>query len=330
MPLNFPLLGFRSKNAKKTTRQTRIAVVGGGRMGQFHLKQLSKNPSATLIGIVDPAIEKIKPMAKKYKISAFAEAASVIGLIDAAVIATPTPTHFEIGTRFLQAGVSCLIEKPLASNAEQAEKLIELAAAKSCTLQVGHIERFNPAVIEAANHISHPQFIEVNRLGPYDPRVADVGVVLDLMIHDLDIVLFLVGEAVTRVEAFGAKVLSNHEDIAKVRLHFAGGCIADLSASRVSLKKYRRIRIFQKNAYLSLDYAAPKLQVYRKKSEVVKGLGDISILSPKLSKQDPLAMELDHFIQCVQEKKRPLVAGEHGRDALKLAQEVLHQLKVYA
>ena len=165
-----------------------------------------------------------------------------------------------------------------------------MAAAKRCILQVGHIERFNPAVIEAARHIDHPQFIEVNRLGPYDPRVADVGVVLDLMIHDLDIVLFLVGEQVTRVEAFGARVLSNHEDIAKVRLHFAGGCVADFSASRISLKKYRRIRIFQKNAYLSLDYAAPQLKVYRKKSDVVKSLSDITILTrPKLSKKDPLS-----------------------------------------
>src|SRR6185295_7913076 len=199
--------------------------------------------------------------------------------------------------RFLEAGVSCLIEKPLASSLEEAEALISLATSKNCVLQVGHIERFNPAVIEAARHIDHPQFIEVNRLGPYDPRVADVGVVMDLMIHDLDIVLFLVGEPVTRVEAFGAKVLSKHEDIAKVRLHFAGGCIADLSASRISLKKYRRIRIFQKNAYLSLDYAAPQLKVYRKKGEVVKGLSDIQVLTPKLSKKDPLALEHADFIQ---------------------------------
>lgn len=195
---------------------------------------------------------------------------------------------------------------------------------------MGHIERFNPAVIEAAKHIENPQFIEVNRLGPYDPRVADIGVVMDLMIHDLDIVLFLVGQDVTRVEAFGAKVLSNHEDIAKVRLHFSGGCIADLSASRISIKKYRKIRIFQKNAYLSLDYAAPQLQVYKKKSDMVKSLSDISILKPRLAKNDPLALEQEHFFDCIREKRRPLVSGEHGRDALKLAQEVLKQLKIHA
>jgi len=197
-------------------------------------------------------------------------------------------------------------------------------------VQVGHIERFNPAVLEAAHHIQAPQFIEVNRLGPYDPRVAHIGVVMDLMIHDLDIVLFLVGRPVTRLEAFGAKVLSSHEDIAKVRLHFEGGCIADLSASRISLKKYRRIRIFQKNAYLSLDYAAPQLKVYRKKSEAVKSLSDIQILTPKLSKIDPPALELEHFLRCFREGKTPLVSGEHGRDALQLAREVLANLKIHS
>jgi predicted dehydrogenase len=208
--------------------------------------------------------------------------------------------------------------------------LISAAKASGAILQVGHIERFNPAVMEAARHIDHPQFIEVNRLGPYDPRVAEVGVILDLMIHDLDIVLFLVGEEVTRVEAFGAKVLSNHEDIAKVRLHFAGGCIADLSASRISIKKYRKIRIFQKNAYLTLDYAAPALQIYKKKGDVVKSLTDIQILKPRLPKIDPLAREQEHFLECVREGKTPLVSGQHGRDAIELAHEVLAKLTIHA
>jgi predicted dehydrogenase len=330
MPLNSLLRAFKSKNDSENTARLRIAVVGGGRMGQFHLKHLSKNTGAQLTGVADMDAGRAKTLAQKYKTSAYSDPSDLIGKIDAAIIATPTPSHYAIGRLLLQAGVSCLIEKPLASGLEEAEELIRLAASKNAVLQVGHIERFNPAVIEAAKYIEHPQFIEVNRLGPYDPRVAEIGVVMDLMIHDLDIVLFLVGEEVARVEAFGAKVLSNHEDIAKVRIHFAGGCIADLSASRISLKKYRRIRIFQKNAYLSLDYAAPQLQVYKKKSDVVKNLTDISILRPKLSKNDPLALEQDHFIECVREKRRPLVSGELGREALKLAQEVLRQLKVHA
>jgi predicted dehydrogenase len=299
-------------------------------MGSYHAKHLSRNPYAELVGIVDAAASRSQASARAARTQAFTDLSQVIGTIDAAVIATPTPTHHAIGKTLLEAGVSCLIEKPLAAHLHEAEELIELAKKKGKVLQVGHIERFNPAVTEAAKHIRAPQFIEVNRLGPYDPRVADIGVVLDLMIHDLDIVQFLVGEPVVRVEAFGAKVLSNHEDIAKVRLHFANGCIADLSASRVSLTRYRRIRIFQKDAYLSLDYAAPALKVYRKKNPVVKSLRDIQVLNPKLPKQDALALEIDHFLTCVREGKDPLVTGVHGRDALQLAGEVLRNLKVHA
>jgi predicted dehydrogenase len=299
-------------------------------MGQFHLKHLSRNPGAILAGIVDVDGRRSTELATKYRTAAYNQPADVLGRIDAAIIATPTPSHYAIGRQCLGAGISCLIEKPLASTLEEAETLMNLAAAKNAVLQVGHIERFNPAVMEAVRHIQDPQFIEVNRLGPYDPRVAAVGVILDLMIHDLDIVLFLVGKPVVRVEAFGAKVLSNHEDIAKVRLHFAGGCIADLSASRISLKKYRKIRIFQKNAYLTLDYAAPELQIYKKKSDVVKSLSDIHILKPRLPKMDPLAMEQDHFLECVREGKTPLVSGKHGRDAIELAHEVLAKLTIHA
>ncbi len=330
MPLDSLLRVFRSKGAKAPEPRLRVAVIGAGRMGQFHLKHLSRNAGVTLAGIVDAQPSHVRELARKYKTVACLSPDELPSRIDAAVIATPTPTHGDIGRRLLGAGVSCLIEKPLASSVEEAEALILQAAAKNCVLQVGHIERFNPAVIEAARHIDHPQFIEVNRLGPYDPRVSDVGVVLDLMIHDLDIVLFLVNEPVTRVEAFGAKVLSQHEDIAKVRLYCKGGCIADLSASRISLKKYRRIRIFQKNAYLSLDYAAPELKIYRKKSDVVKSLSDIQVLTPKLAKKDPLALELDHFLQCVREKRAPLVSGEHGRDALELVHRVLAHLQIHA
>ncbi len=330
MPLNSLLQAFKSKSAASPRQRLRVAVVGAGRMGEFHLKHLAKLETAALVGVLDTQEERAHQMARKYKTAAFRASAELKGLVDAVIIATPTPLHHETALHFLNEGISCLVEKPLASTVEEAEALIRAAAQNNCILQVGHIERFNPAVMEAVQHIDRPQFIEVNRLGPYDPRVADVGVVLDLMIHDLDIVLFLVNRPVIRVEAFGAKVLSRHEDIAKVRLHFEGGCIADLSASRVSLKKYRRIRIFQNNAYLSLDYASPELTMYRKKTEVVKSLLDIKVLKPKLPKHDPLAMEIRHFVQCVQEKNKPLVGGEHGRDALQLAQEVLRQLKIYA
>lgn len=328
MPLGSFFKAFSSK--PKSEGALRVAVIGAGKMGQFHLRHLMENPQANVVTLVDSDKSRTQSLSRKYKLQTLERFRDLHGQIDAAIVATPTPTHFEIGKSLLGAGISCLIEKPLTATPEEAETLIQLADEKKVTLQVGHIERFNPAILEAARHIDKPQFIEVNRLGPYDPRVAGIGVVLDLMIHDLDIVQFLVGKPVTRVEAFGAKVLSNHEDIAKVRLHFEGGCIADLSASRVSLEKYRRIRVFQQNAYLSIDYAAPHLKIYRKKSAVVKSLMDISILKPKLSKQDPLALELDHFLTCVREKKEPIVSGRHGRTALQLVQAVLENLKVHA
>lgn len=329
MPLSSLLQAFKSKKSAETV-PVRVAVVGAGRMGEHHARHLARLASVYLAGIVDTHDARRQTLARKYKTIAFREAFELLGRVDAAVIATPTPSHYAIGKSLLEAGVSCLIEKPLAASLQEAESLTTLAETKGCILQVGHIERFNPAVIEAARFVEAPKFIEVNRLGPYDSRAADIGVVMDLMIHDLDIVLFLVGRDVERVEAFGAKVLSNHEDIAKVRLTFAGGCIADLSASRISLKKYRRIRIFQKNAYLSLDYAAPALTVYRKKNDVVKSLSDIEVIKPRLSKKDPLALELDHFIQCVRDRQTPLVSGRHGRDALHLASAVLNHLKIHA
>jgi len=330
MPLSSVLQAFKSKVRKKlAVRKVRVGLVGAGRMGQFHAQLLSRNPDAEFIGIVDQDASRCKALAKKTRTQTFSQASDLLGQVEAIVVAVPTAAHFTVGKLFLEAGVHCLIEKPLSATLEEAEALIRLADQHKCVLQVGHIERFNPAVMEAARFIREPRFIEVNRLGPFDPRVAGVGVVMDLMIHDLDIVLFLVGEEVTRVEAFGAKVLSDHEDIAKVRLHFANGCIADLSASRISLKKYRFIRIFQKDAYLSLDYAKPNLRIYRKKGPTIRGLSDVEILRPKLSKKEPLVLELEHFLDCVREGKTPLVSGKHGRDALQLAREVLNHLKIH-
>jgi predicted dehydrogenase len=329
MPLSSVLQAFKSKNTS-SAKKIRVGLIGAGRMGQLHARLIHENPGAEFAGIVDSEASRRDPLAKKMRTRSFARAADLLGQVDAVVVAVPTEAHLAVGKLFLEAGVHCLIEKPLASSLEQAEELIRAADNNKAVLQVGHIERFNPAVMEAAKFIRNPQFIEVNRLGPYDPRVAGIGVVMDLMIHDLDIVLFLVGQAVTRVEAFGAKVLSNHEDIAKVRLHFANGCIADLSASRISLKRYRFIRIFQKDSYLSLDYATPALKIYRKKGAAIRNLTDVEIIKPKLSKKEPLELELDHFLQCVREGKTPLVSGKHGRDALELAREVLNNLRIHA
>jgi len=235
--------------------------------------------------------------------------------------------HYQIAKDFINAQVHCLIEKPITPDLAEAEELLDLVKQKNLILQVGHIERFNPAVLEAQKYINEPKFIEANRLGPYDPRVAHISVVLDLMIHDIDIVLYLVQDQIVSIDAVGAKVLSHFEDIANARIRFAHGCVANISASRVSLKKFRKIRIFQKDSYLSLDYAKPGLKIYQKKKDDVTSLKDIKVVYPRLVKLEPLAEELKHFVNCVREGRKPQVTGEHGRDALEIALEVMRKIK---
>lgn len=306
-----------------------IAVIGAGRMGQHHARFLSGMNSCSLSGVVDIDLKKATKVAETYHTQAWTDYRQLFSKVKAVVIAVPTPFHHRIGKDCLENGLHCLIEKPLCAEIKEAEELIQIAQEKNLILQVGHVERFNPAVIAAQKYIHQPKFIEVNRLGPYDPRVSHIGVVLDLMIHDLDIVLFLLNSEVESLESFGAKVLSEHEDIVKCRLHFKNGSIVDLSASRISLEQYRKIRIFQSDAYISLDYARKELKVYRRKTPILKSFNDIEILKPVLEKEEPLRLELRHFIECVNEGRKPHVTGEHGRDALELGLEILKQLQLH-
>ncbi|OGR83723.1 MAG: hypothetical protein A2901_07320 [Elusimicrobia bacterium RIFCSPLOWO2_01_FULL_54_10] len=305
------------------------AVIGVGHLGQHHARILHELEGSKLIGIVDQDEKRAQQIAKSTKTTAFQYYKDLFGKVKAVVIAVPTPLHYQIGKDCLEAGIHCLIEKPFTEDVEQAEELIKIAQDKNLILQVGHVERFNPAVIEAHKYVKDPKFIEVNRLGPFDPRTSHIGVVLDLMIHDLDIVLYLVGSKVKTLEAFGAKVLTQHEDIAKCRLRFENGCIVDLSASRISLEQYRKIRIFQADAYVSVDYARKDLKIYKKKKAQVSGFKDIEILRPKLKEEEPLKLELKHFLECIAEGKQPQVSGEHGRDALELGKEILEQLHLH-
>ena len=229
----------------------------------------------------------------------------------------------------MEAGVHCLIEKPLAASVEEARELLEISQRKDVVLQVGHVERFNPAVLEAIHHVRRPRFITVERLGPYDPRTAGIGVVLDLMIHDLDILLALVGGEVAELEAIGAHLLSQHEDIANVRVRFKSGCVADLTASRISMQRVRKVRIFQEDSYLSLDYLNASLKICRKKTAVIKSLKDVEIIYPKLEKTEPLKSELAHFLDCVRHNRKPWTSGEHGIEALKLALQITTELERY-
>ena len=307
----------------------KTAVLGVGHLGQHHARLLAELPESEFIAVVDTDIKRAEKIAKTYHCQAFSNVHQILDQVQAVVIATPTPLHYEIGKLCLTQNIHCLIEKPLCQEIKQAEELIHIAREKNLVFQVGHIERFNPAVAISHQYIQDPKFIEINRLGSYDPRMANIGVVLDLMIHDLDIVLTLVQSEIKSLEAFGAKVLTEHEDIVKCRLRFENGCIVDLSASRISLEQYRKIRIFQANAYISIDYAKRDLKIYRKKTSVVKNFSDIEIIKPVLKNEEPLKLELTHFLECIQHGKKPLVSGEHGRDALELGLEILEQLHLH-
>ncbi|MFI5362040.1 MAG: Gfo/Idh/MocA family oxidoreductase [Elusimicrobiota bacterium] len=307
----------------------RVAVIGAGKMGTYHAKLLGKTPDVELVGVCDTNIWKAQLAAWQSNTVAVRDYKDVLGRVDAVVVAVPTPLHHEVGMAALTAGAHVLIEKPLASTVDEAKDLLSVSQDRQLVLQVGHIERFNPAVLEAVKHIRDPRYITVERLGPYDPRMSHIGVVMDLMIHDLDILLTLVGSEVESLEALGANLLSGHEDIANVRVRFKTGCVADLTASRISLGKSRKLRAFQKDSYISLDYGAGALKIYKKKAPVIKSLKDVEILNPKLTSVDPLKNEHNHFLDCIRHNRKPWPSGERGVEALKLALQISEELERY-
>lgn len=307
----------------------RVAVVGAGKMGTYHSKLLGKTPDVELVGVCDTNIWKAQLAAWQSNTVAIRDYKDVLNRVDAVIVAVPTPLHHEVGMAALTAGAHVLIEKPLASTVDEAKALLSVSQEKQLVLQVGHIERFNPAVLEAVKHIRDPRYITVERLGPYDPRMSHIGVVMDLMIHDLDILLTLVGSEVESLEALGANLLSGHEDIANVRVRFKTGCVADLTASRISLGKSRKLRAFQKDSYISLDYGAGSLKIYKKKAPVIKSLRDVEILNPKLTTVDPLKNEHNHFLDCIRHNRKPWPSGERGVEALKLALQISEELERY-
>jgi len=304
----------------------KIAVIGVGSLGQHHARIYSQMQDVEFFAVCDSDEKQAKKIAKNVNTQYFSDYKELIGKVDATSIVVPTPLHYQVAKDFLEAGVHCLVEKPITDNVALAEELLKIANDKNLVLQIGHIERFNTAVIEAQKYIKEPKFIEAQRLGPYNPRAAHIGVVMDLMIHDIDIILTLVNSKIVQMDVIGAKVLSQTEDIANVRLKFENGCVANISASRISIDKFRKIRLFQDDTYISLDYAGQNLKIYQKKSEVVTSMSDIKIIKPKLKTEEPLKKELEHFVNCVKNGKTPLVTGEHGRDALEVAIEIIKKL----
>ncbi|HTB23415.1 MAG TPA: Gfo/Idh/MocA family oxidoreductase [bacterium] len=312
----------------------RTGVIGVGSLGQHHARVHASLPGCRLVGVVDADFERAKEIAKKNRCEAFARPEDLLGKVDAVSIAVPTALHFEVGRRFLAAGVHCLIEKPLSIDLDEADALIATAREGKAILQVGHIERFNPAILALKEHRSEPLFIEAHRLGPYSPRNTDIDVVLELMIHDLDIVLAFVGRKVAKVDAVGLPVLSHTEDIANVRLAFEGGCVANLTASRVTTDKQRKIRIFTRDAYLSVDYLAKQVRIHRLKegadpSQAGSLIGLARMVTTetlKIRDEEQLKLELESFVEAVRSGGAPVVTGEDGRDAVALGLEIRRQM----
>lgn len=305
----------------------RTAVIGVGYLGRFHAQKYASLPNSQLVGIADPAAAARAAVAAELKVAAHADYRDLLGQVDAVSIVTPTPTHFEVAKAFLEAGASVLVEKPMTVTIAEGEGLIEIAARRKRILQVGHLERFNAAVLAVQPTLTVPRFIESARLAPFKHRGTDVDVVLDLMIHDIDLILSIVRSPVVSVDAIGSSVFSKEIDIANARLRFANGCVANATASRVSLKTERKLRLFQDDAYLSLDLQQKILTVIRKGEGVgPDGMPQVAIDEKTYEQGDALKSEIEAFLSAVANGQPPPVTGEDGLLALRTAVSIGEQV----
>lgn len=336
----------------------RVAVIGAGAFGRNHVRAVREMEGVELAAVVDTNAEKAGALAKEFGASAFHDDSEIFGKADAAVVATPTVTHEEITSRLLEAGIDVLVEKPIADSSAAGERMTRLADERGRILQVGHLERFNPAVMALERVLTIPLFFEVHRLSVFTPRSLDVDVVLDLMIHDLDIVLSFTKALPEEIRAAGISVLSNRVDIANVRLAFASGCVANLTASRVSTEKVRKLRLFQPREYISVDYQrqdAVRLTVQRpepgflrnelpvhpaenkeeptqsgfvpSKMELPAGIGFVPL---HITHGEPLRIELQSFFDAVRQRTRPKVDGVGATNALRVAEQILVKIKEHS
>lgn len=308
----------------------RVAVVGAGYLGRFHAQKYAAMPQVDLVGVVDLNRTQAEAVAKEVGSRAFTDIASLVkaGRLDAVSIVVPTGAHFETSRAFLEQGVDLLIEKPMTTTLEEADKLIALAEANGALIQVGHLERFNSAVMATEDIVRNPRFIESHRLSTFKNRGTDVSVVLDLMIHDIDIILNFVRSEVTAIHAAGIPVITGEIDIANARLEFANGCVANVTASRISAKNQRKIRLFQSDAYVSVDFASHEITIIKKdgppkEGELIPGMAiDQRCFTPG----DALDDELKAFVNAVRQRHAPEVTGEMGREALKIALSIMNQI----
>ena len=328
-------------------RRLRVAVVGVGAFGRHHARVWSDLPGAELVAVADTDPAAARAAGAKHGCAAVGDAADLPPGLDAVSVAVPTVSHAAVAVPLLRRGVACLVEKPFAACLGDGEAMLRAAAEGNAILAAGHIERFNPAVIAVDREPLRPRFMEVNRVAPFSFRSADVGVVLDLMIHDLDLVLHLAGSEPVRVEAVGVPVLTPFEDIANARIEFADGCVADVTASRVATKVERKLRVFSEDAYMVLDFALRQGWTYRKSpgltlervmrlkegAETLADLkdvvfGDLLRVEPvRITEHEPLRAELASFLDAVRHRTRPVVSGEEGMAALRLALRVTEKIR---
>jgi predicted dehydrogenase len=306
----------------------RTAVIGVGYLGRFHAEKLAMLPDSELVGVADIDPEAAGRVAQALGVEAVGDYRELLGRVDAVSIAVPTPHHFAVARDCLVNQVHVLLEKPIASTLEEAQALVDLARRGERILQIGHLERFNPAVVAALDGIvTRPMFIESHRLAPFNPRGTDISVIMDLMIHDIDIILNMVGSPVRRIDASGMRVLCPDIDIANARIQFENACVANVTASRVSLKAERKMRLFQHDAYITIDFRNRKLAVFRKgEREIYPGIPEIASDERVFPEGDALKSQIAAFLDTVRRGAQPIVSGEDGKRALATAMEIAQQL----
>ncbi len=303
-------------------------MIGVGYLGRFHAQKFAANPDVDLVGVVDSDQARAEEIAKELSTQAFTDYRDVLPLVDVVSIVVPTQYHYSVAKDCFNAGCHVLLEKPVTQTVAEAEELIQLADSKQLVFQVGHLERFNPAVMALKGVLQNPQFIESHRLAPFKPRGTDVNVVLDLMIHDIDILLSMVPHPMKTINSVGVPVLSGEVDIANARLQFENGCVANVTASRASRETMRKMRIFQQDAYISIDFQSREIAIYRKKQglSLIPGLPNVGIEKRSFEQGDPLKDEIDAFVSSVKEGTPPVVSGADGKRALEVAIQISGKL----
>ncbi|HYM35336.1 MAG TPA: Gfo/Idh/MocA family oxidoreductase [Steroidobacteraceae bacterium] len=314
---------IEEQRTQRPMAMLRTAVIGVGYLGRFHAQKYQQLSGSSLIGVVDAHGETAQRVAAELGVKAFNDFRELLGQVDAVSIAVPTQVHFEVAKAFLEHGVHVLVEKPITTTVAEAQSLVEIAARKKCVLQVGHLERFNPAIVAAMGILKTARFVESHRLAPFKVRGTDVSVVLDLMIHDIDLIQSLVGAPIVNIDASGSAIFSGDLDIANARIRFANGCVANTTASRVSMKQERKIRIFQDDAYLSIDLQQKILTVIRKKDNApIESPAQVAIEEQSFEQGDALLDEIAAFLKSIRDGTPPVVTGEDGLRALQTAMQI--------